>query len=166
MSNGDPRDRRDRPGNRPGRPERRDPRRRPMKPHMRRPPKPGEKPPGKTHVAPQKPPRPTAPGPRTDWSGVAEWYDRLVGEEGSEYHRQVVHPGTLRLLALKPGEPVVDVASGQGALARLLQARGAEVTGVDAAEPLVRAARERGPESVRYHVGDARELSFLPAGYF
>jgi len=133
---------------------------------MRRPPKPGEKPHGKGHGPAPKAPRPAAPGPRTDWSGVAEWYDRLVGEEGSEYHREVVHPGAVRLLALRPGEPVVDVASGQGALARLLQNRGAEVTGVDAAEPLIRAARERGPDSVRYHVGDARDLSFLPAGYF
>ena len=102
-------------------------------------------------------------GPRTEWSGdVAEWYDRLVGDEGSEYHRHVVHPGVLKLLAISPGEPVVDIACGQGALARLLQGRGAEVTGVDAAAELIAAARRRGPEAIRYHVGDARELQFLP----
>ena len=113
----------------------------------------------------RKPPRPKSP--RTEWSGdVAEWYDRLVGDEGSEYHRHVVHPGVLRLLAPDSGEPVVDIACGQGALARLLHERGAEVTGVDAAADLVRAARQRGPEDVRYHVGDARELGFLPAGAF
>jgi ubiquinone/menaquinone biosynthesis C-methylase UbiE len=72
----------------------------------------------------------------------------------------------LRLLALQPGEAVADVACGQGALARLLAARGAEVTGVDAAPELVRAARERGPEAIRYHVADARELSFVPADHF
>jgi ubiquinone/menaquinone biosynthesis C-methylase UbiE len=97
---------------------------------------------------------------------VAEWYDRLVGDEGSEYHRHVVHPGVLRLLSLRGGEKVVDVACGQGALARLLHGRGAEVTGVDAAGELVDAARRRGPEAIRYHVGDARELSFLPSGAF
>ena len=101
-------------------------------------------------------------GLRTDWGGVAEWYDRLVGDEGSEYHREVVHPGALRLLNVKPGEPVVDVACGQGALCRLLHEKGAEVTGVDAAAELIAAARQRGPEAVRYHVADARELSFLP----
>src|SRR3954463_13348716 len=90
-------------------------------------------------------PGPAAKRPRTEWSGdVAEWYDRLVGDEGSEYHRHVVHPGVMRLLELTAGEAVVDVACGQGALARLLAARGAEVTGVDAAPELVRAARERG----------------------
>ena len=97
---------------------------------------------------------------------MAEWYDRLVGDEGSEYHREVVHPGVLRLLAMQPGQAVLDVACGQGALCRLLHEKGAQVTGVDAAAELVRAARQRGPESIRYHVGDARDLSFLPPASF
>ena len=104
---------------------------------------------------------------RTEWSGeVADWYDRLVGDDGSEYHRHVVHPGVLRLLAPEAGEAVVDVACGQGALARLLQQRGAEVSGVDAAAQLVEAARRRGPPSIRYHVGDARNLLFFPEKTF
>ena len=115
--------------------------------------------------APPGPRRPAA-GPRTDWGGVAEWYDRLVGDEGSEYHREVVHPGVLRLLNVQPGERVLDVACGQGVLCRLLHEKGAQVTGVDAAAELIRAARQRGPEAVRYHVGDARELSFLPPDGF
>jgi len=160
MARQDRRDRPDRP-NRPdgrGAPPQHPPRRQPARFQGRK----GQPPPEKGHA----PRREADAGPRTDWSGVAEWYDRLVGDEGSEYHRQVVHPGVIRLLATQAGEAVVDVACGQGALCRVLQGRGAEVTGVDAAEPLVRAARERGPESIRYHVGDARELSFLPAEHF
>ncbi len=108
---------------------------------------------------------------KTDWSSsaVADWYDRHVGEAGSEYHREVVLPGTLRLLALEKGEKVIDVACGQGVLCRLLHERGAEVTGVDAAEALVAAARERGPGGIHYHVADARELpelAYLPDGGF
>src|SRR5438093_4758310 len=63
--------------------------------------------PKKQHSRPQPRPRhPKVPsaGPRTDWGGVAEWYDRLVGDEGSEYHREVVHPGVLRLFNVRPGE--------------------------------------------------------------
>src|SRR5712672_726969 len=86
-----------------------------------------------------KPIRPS-PGPQTHWGEVADWYDRLVGDEGSEYHQKVVHPGVVRLLGLSPGDPVIDVACGQGVLCRVLAERGAEVTGVDAAEPLIRAA--------------------------
>lgn len=32
---------------------------------------------------------------KTDWGEVAGWYDQLVGESGSEYHREVVLPGVL-----------------------------------------------------------------------
>jgi ubiquinone/menaquinone biosynthesis C-methylase UbiE len=104
---------------------------------------------------------------RTDWGDVAEWYDQLVGESGSEYHREVVLPGVLKLLSLKPGERFVDIACGQGVLCRIARERGAETTGVDAAEPLIRAARERGPADIHYHVSDARDgMPFLPAAHF
>src|SRR5688572_8084274 len=99
-----------------------------MKPG-KRPPRPHSKNRPRNNV-PSGPGRPAA-GPRTDWGGVAEWYDRLVGDEGSEYHREVVHPGVLRLLDVRPGESVLDVACGQGVLCRLLHEKGAAVTGVD-----------------------------------
>ena len=112
-------------------------------------------------------PRPIpADGPKTDWGGVAGWYDQLVGESGSEYHREVVLPGTLRLMGSQAGERAIDIACGQGVLCRLLRERGVDVTGVDAAAELIRAARERGPAQIRYDVGDARDLSFLAADAF
>ncbi len=111
-------------------------------------------------------PKPKSKSPTTDWGNVADWYDQLVGESGSEYHRHVVIPGVLRLLAAAPGDPVIDVACGQGVLCRALQSRGVQATGVDAAVELIRAAKERGPADIRYHVGDARNLSFfLPATF-
>jgi ubiquinone/menaquinone biosynthesis C-methylase UbiE len=103
---------------------------------------------------------------KTDWSEVAKWYDSLVGESGSEYHREVVLPGVLKLLDVQPGQKVLDLACGQGVLCRILQERGAEVTGIDAAESLIKAARQRGPAEIRYQVADARELSFLPPNQF
>jgi ubiquinone/menaquinone biosynthesis C-methylase UbiE len=103
---------------------------------------------------------------KTDWGDVADWYDQLVGESGSEYHREVVLPGVLRLLDVKPAEKVIDLACGQGVLCRILKERGAEVTGIDAAESLISAARQRGPAEIRYQVGDARELNFLPPDHF
>lgn len=97
---------------------------------------------------------------------MADWYDQLVGEAGSEYHREVVLPGVLRLLAPQPGQRAVDIACGQGVLCRILHERGVNVTGIDAAAELVRAARERGPAAIDYRVGDARALDALPAGAF
>ena len=107
-------------------------------------------------------------GPPTDWGAVAGWYDQLVGESGSEYHREVIIPGTVRLLALSRGEAAVDVACGQGVLCRILQERGVNMTGVDAAPQLIAAARQRGDSGnrVSYDVGDARDLAFLPESYF
>jgi ubiquinone/menaquinone biosynthesis C-methylase UbiE len=102
----------------------------------------------------------------TDWGGIADWYDQLVGEEGSEFHREVIFPGVLKLLGLEPGQSVVDVACGQGALCRILHQRGLKVTGVDAALELVKLARERSDPGIEYFVGDAKQLKFLSAGKF
>jgi ubiquinone/menaquinone biosynthesis C-methylase UbiE len=112
-------------------------------------------------------PRPSNKSPlKTDWGDVADWYDALVGETGSEYHREVVLPGVIRLLTLQAGERFIDIACGQGVLCRIMQQRGAEVTGVDAAAELIAAAKQRGPESIRYDVADARKLEFLPPTHF
>src|ERR1700709_128501 len=119
-------------------------------------------------MTPRKPPAksPLPKSARTDWGNVAGWYDQLVGESGSEYHREVVLPGVLRLLALQPGDSAVDIACGQGVLCRILQDRDIRWTGIDAAAELIRAARERGPDPIRYFVGDARDPKFLPAESF
>lgn len=104
---------------------------------------------------------------KTDWNSVAQWYDGLVGESGSEYHQKVVLPGTVRLLDVQEGESVVDIACGQGVLCRMLGKRaGVEVTGIDAAEELINLARQRSEGNIHYHVADARELDFLPSARF
>ena len=123
-----------------------------------------------------KPPKPRSkqtPRATTDWSPIAGWYDQLVGEGGSEYHREVVLPGVLRLLSPREGEAIVDVACGQGVLCRLLHERGVSATGIDASRELVATARQRNaalkagsvplPE---YQFADARQLGLLPENHF
>lgn len=124
--------------------------------------------PGSGPAGPAGGPRPSsAPlGPRTDWDDVAEWYDHLVGQGGSDYHQEVVLPGILRLLGVGPHEHVLDVACGQGVLCRMLHGKGARVTGVDAAGQLIELAKERSDPGIEYHVMDARDLSALPAERF
>jgi ubiquinone/menaquinone biosynthesis C-methylase UbiE len=103
----------------------------------------------------------------TDWGKVAQWYDDLVGDEGSEFQREVIFPGVARMLGPKlPGETVLDLACGQGVFCRVLAAKGAKVTGVDAAAELIRFARERSDPSIEYLVGDARKLDFPPERRF
>jgi ubiquinone/menaquinone biosynthesis C-methylase UbiE len=103
---------------------------------------------------------------RTDWGDVADWYDQLVGESGSDFHREVVLPGVLRLLDAKPQQKILDIACGQGVLCRILAEKNVEATGVDAAKNLIEMARQRGPASIHYHIGDARNLEFLPESNF
>ncbi len=96
------------------------------------------------------------------WDRVADWYDRLVGDEGSDYHRNVILPAALELLAVKKGERVLDVCCGQGVFARALVEAGAgEVVGVDASAKLIAAAKARAGASsrCRFLVGDVRRLA-------
>jgi 2-polyprenyl-3-methyl-5-hydroxy-6-metoxy-1,4-benzoquinol methylase len=119
----------------------------------------------------------------THWAGVADWYDTLVGDEGSEYHREVILPGILRMLqdraddvpvkssksaAAAAFKNILDLACGQGVLCRKLAALGHNLTGIDAAEPLIDAARRRNdadPLLIRYQVADATRLR-RPDGTF
>lgn len=83
-------------------------------------------------------------GKSLGWDPVAAWYDKLVGESGSDYHRHVILPAALRLLAPQPGESVIDVCCGQGVLARPLLEAGIErFIGVDASPRLIEAAKSR-----------------------
>jgi SAM-dependent methyltransferase len=99
----------------------------------------------------------------TQWDGVADWYDSLVGADGSEYQREIIIPGLLRLLKPVRGERVLDIGCGQGVVSRVLHGIGAHMIGVDASRSLVQLARERSDPSISYVVGDARDLQRIPA---
>lgn len=122
--------------------------------------------------APVAPPQ--TPGPPrldTSWEKVAAWYDTLIDESRSDHYRDVILPGTLRLLGAKPGERILDVACGQGVLCRRLGALGIESLGIDSAASLVEVARQRArreapTKSPEFRVGDARDLPRLAGGPF
>ena len=63
----------------------------------------------------------------------------------------------VELLAPRPGERILDIGCGDGALTAQLQERGAEVIGIDSSPSMVRAARERGIEA---HLACAESLEF------
>jgi len=115
---------------------------------------------------------PTAPAPvpapgSTSWDHVAEWYNEMIQDRKSDHHERVIMPGTLRLLRPAAGMHVLDVACGQGQLARRLAEQGVRVTGIDASPRLIDAARKAGQAAgVEYHVRDAATLDGLEAGPF
>jgi len=109
--------------------------------------------------------------PATDaegWDNVAGWYDDLLSTRGSDHHERVVLPGVERLVALAPGERLLDVACGTGAAARhLIGAQpGATALGVDLSSELIELARSASPESIDYAQCDARELGTLKLSGF
>lgn len=122
-------------------------------------------------AAPERAPAPamrTAPRSGTtdtDWEAVAAWYDDLQSSGQSDHYANVIIPGTLRLVQPREGLRVLDVACGQGVIARALAERGTSVVGVDGSPSLIEAARARAGGlsggSAAFHVGDARDLGAL-----
>lgn len=111
---------------------------------------------------------PAAPAPKrpssqeSSWDHVADWYDQLIDERGSDHHERVILPGTLRLLGEASGRRVLDLACGQGILARRLAALGAQVVGLDASPKLIDAAHRASTglsPRPQFVVGDARALA-------
>lgn len=92
--------------------------------------------------------------PKTTWQQVSKWYNESVGEEGHYYHQHIIIPGVIRLLKLKAGDALLDLACGQGVLARHLP-QGVNYLGIDISPGLIRAATQhsRKPQH-RFQVAD------------
>jgi 2-polyprenyl-3-methyl-5-hydroxy-6-metoxy-1,4-benzoquinol methylase len=99
------------------------------------------------------------------WEALAGWWDETTGE-ADEFHRRLVIPATDRLLELRPGERVLEVACGNGGYARHLAEQGAEVVAFDASGPLIELARRkttRWNDHISYHHLDATNEAALRA---
>lgn len=100
------------------------------------------------------------------WNQKAAFWDDLHGEAGNRFHRELVSPAVERLLALQPGEQVLDIACGNGTMARRLAELGAAVTAVDFSAELIERARSRGQvdgSPIVYAVVDATDEDALVA---
>lgn len=106
---------------------------------------------------------------KTSWGHVADWYHALLAEGKDTYQKEVILPHLLRLLAIKKGEHIVDLACGQGFFSRALYAHGAYVMGVDVAQELIERARQEtariSPKveacALSFEVAPADNLSFI-----
>lgn len=76
---------------------------------------------------------------------------------------------TLRVARVRPGEQVLDLATGTGITAIAARERGAMVTGVDLTPELIAVAqdkaREAGFTDIRFQEGDAEALPFADASF-
>lgn len=98
------------------------------------------------------------------WEAMAAWYDAKQGDEGDLWHRTLIDPALLRVVGPVAGRRVVDLACGNGYLARRFARTGAQVIGVDASAAIIELARlreGREPLGIAYHVGDTARLDML-----
>jgi demethylmenaquinone methyltransferase/2-methoxy-6-polyprenyl-1,4-benzoquinol methylase len=65
----------------------------------------------------------------------------------------------------RPGQRILDVATGTGMVARAVAARGAEVTAIDQSEAMLAVARARNPAGVTLVRGEAEDLPFDTASF-
>lgn len=99
------------------------------------------------------------------WDRNASFWDERF-QDGNDFHRLLVSPAVERLLEVQPGQQVLDVACGNGALARRLADLGARVTGCDASAVFLEHARARSADyagRVTYTLVDASDESQLLA---
>jgi SAM-dependent methyltransferase len=100
--------------------------------------------------------------PAAVWGSAGKQYDRV-----SETIADALEHCVLRLDP-KPGERVLDVATGTGWTGRRIAARGASVTGVDIGADLVEAASALAKAEhldAKFLVGDAERLPFPDASF-
>ncbi len=87
------------------------------------------------------------------WNENAEWWDNRMGE-GDKWHSELIRPAVERLLAIQPGERVIDLACGNGHLSRRLARAGAQVIACDFSPDLLDRARKRGAHGIDYRLLD------------
>lgn len=77
------------------------------------------------------------------WDGKAVFWDEYVGAEGNAFHRVLVAPAVRHLLAMQPGERLLEVACGNGQFAREMAELGVQVLATDFSTVFLARARAR-----------------------
>lgn len=62
----------------------------------------------------------STPGGVVDWEEMAAWFDEKQGYEGDLWHRALIHPTVLQVLGRVVGLRALDLACGNGSMARWL----------------------------------------------
>jgi demethylmenaquinone methyltransferase / 2-methoxy-6-polyprenyl-1,4-benzoquinol methylase len=101
------------------------------------------------------------------FSALAKRYNAMTDVWTLGLHR-LWKRQAMKLCALRPGERVLDVATGTGDLAFLEQAAvgpQGQVVGVDSCAPMLQVARRRQRGAVEFQEGDAMDLRFPDASF-
>jgi 2-polyprenyl-3-methyl-5-hydroxy-6-metoxy-1,4-benzoquinol methylase len=94
------------------------------------------------------------------WNANAEFWDKRMGE-GNFFHKNLIEPTELKMLDIKPGQKILDIACGNGQFARKMAKMGAKVTATDFSERLIAIAKAKSSKNIKYNVVDATKTSDL-----
>ncbi len=97
----------------------------------------------------------------TSWNKVSGWYDELLTTDADSYQAKVIAPNLLRVLDIKKGEIVYDLACGQGYFANVFAANGANVVASDLSKRLIEKAIKNSPKNINFHVTPAHKAPFI-----
>jgi 2-polyprenyl-3-methyl-5-hydroxy-6-metoxy-1,4-benzoquinol methylase len=98
---------------------------------------------------------------RASWDAMAAFWDEQM-EASETWQRPLIQPAVERLLALEPGERVLEIACGNGEFSRRMAELGGRVLATDFSERMLERARAHGGE-VEYRLADATDGSALLA---
>lgn len=96
----------------------------------------------------------------TSWGNVADWYAGHV-EGGDSYHKNVILPNLIRMMDIKVGKRVLDLACGSGFFAHEFYKAGAIVSGIDISPELIEIAQKKYPK-ITFSVGTAKHFAQIP----
>ncbi len=102
---------------------------------------------------------------REVWDRKAPFWDEYM-KEGNRHSKAIIWPAQERLLGLRPGESVLEIACGNGNFARRMARAGAKVVATDFSEAFIELARARTVENadmIDYRLLDATDAARLLA---
>ena len=85
------------------------------------------------------------------WDSLADWWDAAIGS-GNATQDLLVEPTQERLLDLRSGQIVLDIACGAGRFTRRMAALGAEIVAFDHSERFIARARQNTPPDLRSRI--------------
>jgi len=102
---------------------------------------------------------------KTSWGKVSGWYDKLLSGTGT-YQKELILPNLLRLMNIKKGDSLLDLACGQGFFSYQFVEKGAVVIGADISPELIDIAKKNNTKNINFLVSPADKLSTIKNSTF
>lgn len=97
----------------------------------------------------------------TSWNNVAKWYTKLLDTDTDSYQSKVIVPNLLRVIDIKKGEEIYDLACGSGYFSELFAQSGARVVASDLSKKLISIAKEKSSKGIKFYVSSASSAPFI-----